>query len=77
MPCDAYSVIPVEGGWVVELENVRLGPYQGDDIALRVAVTEALQQRRQGQSAKVSVKDRYGDICAEYCLCNDFKIAVL
>lgn len=77
MTCIVCSVIPVQGGWIVERENVRVGLYQSDDIALSVAVREGLQLREQEQPARVSVRDCSGCVCAEYCLCKDFKIAII
>jgi hypothetical protein len=77
MTCIVCSVIPVEDGWTVERDNVRLGLYQSDDLALRAAVTKGLQLREQEQPARVSVRDRGGNVCAEYCLCKDFKMAII
>lgn len=56
---------------------MRLGPYHSEAIAVRVAITEAVQFREQDQSARVSVQDRSGDVRAEYCLCKNFKIAII
>ena len=61
----------------MERENARLGPYPSEAIAVRVAISGAVQCREQDQSARVSVYDRSGNVCAEYCLCKDFKIAII
>ena len=77
MECTAYSVLPVENGWVIEQENARLGPYPSEAIAVRVAIAEAVQRREQNQPVRASVYDRGGNVSAAYCLCKDFKIAIL
>jgi hypothetical protein len=77
MSCISISVIPIEGGWAVEQENACLGQNQSENMALRSAIAEALLLREQGQAAKVSVRDECGEICSEYCLCKDFKIAMI
>ena len=77
MECITYSVLPVENGWVIDQEDSRLGPYESEAIALRVAIAEAVQLREQGQPVRASVYDSSGNISAEYCLCKDFKIAII
>jgi len=72
MPCVACSVVPAKDGWMVECENTKRGPYQWQDVALRVATAEALAFRRNGQRARVSVQNCDGRVSAEYCLCADF-----
>jgi hypothetical protein len=71
----AYSVISASQGWMVEYDSKRQGPYQSHDTALRVAVAEALAFRRKGKPVRISALNRDGSVCAEYCLCADFKIA--
>jgi hypothetical protein len=77
MSCIACSVIPAEGGWIIERQNVRLGPFGSEAMAVHVAITGAVQLREQDQPARVSVHDRSGNVYAEYCLCKDFKIAII
>lgn len=77
MECTAYSVLPVENGWVIEQENARLGPYRSEAIAVRVAIAEAVQRREQNQPVRAAVYDRRGNVSAAYCLCKDFKIAIV
>ena len=75
MSCTVCSVIPLDNNWVVECGATNHGPYLSNDIALRVAIAEALAIRRQGQRATVLVQDGSGRSYAGYCLCADFKIA--
>ena len=75
MACVVCAVIPAKNGWAVERESARQGPYQTHDIALRVALAEALAFRRKGQPVRVSAQNCDGSVCAEYCLCADFKAA--
>jgi hypothetical protein len=75
MSCTVCSVIPLDSNWVVECGGTSHGPYLSNDIALRVAIAEALAIRRQGQRATVLVQDGSGRSYAGYCLCADFKIA--
>ena len=75
MSCVACSVIPVDGNWFVEHGQTSHGPYISNEIALRIATSEALSLHRQGQRSKISVHDRHGKVSAEYCLCSNFKIA--
>jgi len=50
----------------MERENARLGPYPSEVMAVRVAISGAVQCREQDQSARVSLYDRSGNVCAEY-----------
>jgi hypothetical protein len=75
MSCTICSVISVDNNWVVECGKISHGPYMSNDIALRVAIAEALAIRQQGQRARVLVQDGTGRSYAGYCLCTDFKIA--
>ena len=77
MECTAYSVLPVENGWVIEQENARLGPYPSEAIAVRVAIAEAVQRRQHNRPVRASVYDRGGNVSAAYCLCKDFKFAII
>ena len=77
MGCIAYSVLPVENGWVIEQEDARLGPYPSEAVAVRVAIAEAVQRRQQNRGVRASVYDRGGNVSAAYCLCKDFKFAII
>jgi hypothetical protein len=77
MSCVPISVTPTELGWVVERGNVCLGQNQSENMALNSAIAEALLLREQGQAARVSVRDECGKVCTEYCLCKNFKIAII
>src|SRR5947208_6867081 len=70
--CNVLTVVSKKGGWFVEQEKSRQGPYPSYDLAVRVAVAEALQYRRNGAQAKVSVQDNDGAVTAELCLCAEF-----
>jgi hypothetical protein len=72
MQCAQYSVYPASGGWLAHLDDREAGPYCSRDIALRVAIFEVLSLRKTGQSARVTVKDAGGNVCAERCLCERF-----
>jgi hypothetical protein len=77
MSCIACSVFSVESGWVIERQDVRLGPFSSEAMAVHVAITAAVLLREQDRAARVSVQDCNGDIRAEYCLCKDFKFAII
>ncbi len=77
MPCHEFLVIPFHGGWIVQHDHDRLGPYQSEPTALQVALAEALQLRERGMRTKASVKDCAGNTRAEYCLCKEFRIALI
>jgi hypothetical protein len=71
--CIACTVVPTADSWIVQCGADSHGPYLSNGMALRVATTEALALRRQGLRAKISVQNRAGDTCAEYCLCETLK----
>jgi hypothetical protein len=75
MACTCCSVIPFDGSWIVECEKVIHGSYMSNGMALRVATSEALAIRRLGRRSRISVQNNAGDIIAEYCLCDDLKMA--
>ena len=56
------------GGWIVRLSAREAGPYASRDIALRVAVVEALHLQRANRAARIIVRNSRGAICAEYNL---------
>ena len=74
MSCVPCTVVHDAMGWMVQCESAYRGPYQSHEIALRVALADALTRRRSGQRARVSAKNHNGDVCAEYCLCANFKV---
>ena len=73
MECTVCSVISVKGSWFADCGTTRHGPYMSNGIALRVATGEALALYRKQLPARVSVQDDAGCVCAEYCLCTNFK----
>jgi len=73
MTCSQCVVKPSAGdGWVTQIDNTELGPYFTRDVALQVAIADALQIRRSGGEVRIVVKDARGTICAERCLCGRF-----
>jgi hypothetical protein len=74
MKCVQVSVGPdLAGGWSAHFEDRNAGPYHSRDFALRVAIIEALRLRGAGRAARVSVYDEGGSVCAEQCLCKEFR----
>lgn len=73
MGCTQYLVYPdISGGWTAHLEFREAGPYSSRDLALRVAITEALQLRAEGRDVRITVQDASGENRAERCLCLGF-----
>ena len=73
MDCEQYCVYPASaGGWLAQLHGNEQGPYHSCDMALRVAISEALCMRKSGHATRVTVMDAHGAVCAECCLCNQF-----
>jgi hypothetical protein len=71
--CQQYSVHPsAVGGWLAQVGDRESGPYLSRDIALRVAVADALCQRKCGQPVRLVVQDARGTVCAWRCLCDRF-----
>jgi hypothetical protein len=71
--CITNSVEPSpRGGWTTKVKGGELGPYHSRDLALLVAVSNALQFRKCGGQVRVVVKDARGEICAKRCLCARF-----
>jgi hypothetical protein len=68
MSCKMLTVVWRSSGWFVDHEKSSQGPYRSDDLAVRVAVIEALAHRRGGVRSQVSVQDTNGRIRAEYPL---------
>jgi hypothetical protein len=68
MTCLQCNVFPAKnGGWLAHVENREVGPYISQELALQVAIAAALQLRRLGGAARVTVRDCDGNICAEHC----------
>jgi len=73
MSCCACTVFPTSRQeWVAHLENGPVGPFMSQDLALKVAITEAMRLRRANRCARVVVRDGDGSVCAERCLCQEF-----
>jgi hypothetical protein len=70
VPCIVAPASKTE--WVAHLENGSVGPFFSRDVALQVAIIEALRLRRLGQSARVIVAGENGEACAQRCLCQRF-----
>ena len=74
MDCKQLSVCLGGGsGWIAKLDARNAGPYATRDLALQVAVAEALQLFATGQSVCVTVGDAKGDVSAAHCLCKRFQ----
>ena len=69
MVCNDCSIFPGRGGWMATLETGIAGPYLTHDMALYLAINEALRFRRAGQPARVSVLAADGTVRVERCLC--------
>jgi len=73
MECNCIRVRPApRAGWLIEGGAREMGPYHCRDLALRVAITEALSVRRAGKPAHVEVEDGNGVMIAKRCLCASF-----
>jgi len=59
-------------GWVAQVGNQEFGPYLTCDMALKVAVADALARRQTGCPASVVVTDADGTVRAKRCLCASF-----
>jgi hypothetical protein len=74
MACVLCQVRPDDvGAWVTCFAEHERGPYLTSDMALRVAVADALSVRRAGDDVRISVMDRGGENRAEVCLCARFE----
>jgi hypothetical protein len=60
-------------GWTAKVPTGDLGPFMSRDLALRLAISEAMAIRRTGGAARVSVDAADGHARVEYCLCADFE----
>ena len=57
------------------LDSHEAGPYFSHALAMQVAVARALENRARTGPVRVSVLDARGEVCAERCLCAQFKPA--
>jgi hypothetical protein len=73
LTCTQYRVRPdSSGSWTAQIDCREAGPYASRDLALRVAITEALQLRAEGRAVRITVQDADGETCVERCLCSRF-----
>jgi len=73
MECNCIRVRPgPREGWLIEGVAREMGPYHCRDLALRVAITEALSIRRAGLPAHIEVEGGDGATLAKRCLCASF-----
>lgn len=73
MNCIPCVVFPTAGQeWMAHLESGPVGPFIDRDLALQVAIIEALRLRQSNRPARLVIRDRAGNVCAERCLCRQF-----
>jgi len=73
MDCTRVLVRPVSRlGWVIEDGAREMGPYHCREMALRIAILEALSVRRAGQPVRVAIENDEGTTVAKRCLCSSF-----
>lgn len=73
MSCVPCLVKPAANdGWVAQIDNREFGPYLSCDMALKVAIADALARRKSGNPARVVITDADGTIRAKRCLCASF-----
>lgn len=70
--CLQLSVLPAARGWMAQLEHRAAGLFANEDMALRLAVAEALALRAAGRAVRIAVRDRFGRLVGERCLCEGF-----
>jgi len=71
MPCTACttcSVVVINGRWFAECEKTIHGPYLSNEIAIKVATSEALALHRKGRQCSICIRDKDGNVMFEYCL---------
>jgi hypothetical protein len=56
---------------MVHVKSQSLGPYWNRDVALQVAIVEAILLKESGQRSRVLVIAQDGAIVVEYCLCGN------
>lgn len=73
MNCVNCRVVPAgNNAWTAELESGPAGPYANRDMALRVAISEALRIYRADRQARVAVYSKDCLLQAEHCVCKKF-----
>lgn len=73
MDCTRFLVRPgSHRDWLIDCGTCEMGPYHSCDMALRIAISEALSVRRAGRPAHIEVEDAAGTTVAKRCLCVDF-----
>lgn len=73
MNCVPCLVKPsAHSGWVAQIDDKEFGPYLSRDMALKVAIADALARRQTGCPASVIVTDADGTVRAQRCLCTSF-----
>ena len=73
MDCTQHLVMPSpNNGWISRVDGRDYGPFLSRDMALRIAVAEALIRRKSGGASRVTVKAGDGTIIAERCVCEKF-----
>ncbi len=73
MDCTRILVRPgSHNGWLIQGGAREMGPYHSCDMALRIAISEALAARRAGRPAHIEVEDSAGVTVATRCLCASF-----
>jgi hypothetical protein len=66
--------VPSGKGWLTQIGQAEKGPYLSREMAMRVALSEALGIRREGGRARLSVQNQAGDVQVERCLCAAFPV---
>ena len=74
MPCTLCAVVPSGKGWLTQIGKAEQGPYLSREMAIRVALTEALEIGREGGRARLSVQNDGGGVWVERCLCAKFPV---
>ena len=55
-----FCVLPFMDGWAVQRADVQQGPYLSRDLALQVAVSQAMRLLSRGVRARIAVQDEHG-----------------
>jgi hypothetical protein len=76
MPCTLCAVVSNGKGWLAQIGRADKGPYLSREMAMQVALNEALGLRREGHRARLSVHNERGDVHVERCLCAQFPLAM-
>lgn len=71
--CTACVVFPTsQHEWVAHLEGGPVGPFKDQEVALQIAIIEALRLRKLGRPARVVVRNQDVSVRLERCLCQQF-----